>query len=413
MFTRNKFVKRIPIHSDGDTPDGVGDDVPESEGNRLILDLPEDDVSHDEELLVLNDALSKFGPQSDSADSGDDDTPNDKNTGDDPFDDESEPDPFADDADEPNPADEEEATATANGWMPEEDWVAAGNRREDWVSAKEFNFRGQLMGQTHRLNKELKRQRKLHEKTVTEFRKQIKKLAEFQRNQKQAVNKTNNEMEIAEVRKQLQEARYEDDIQRVNELEDKIIELKLDARLNASKDDYDDMLNFDKDLDVNDDDVDTDDFDDEQNDKEEDRDYAEQLKEQDPALYTALETTMNKWQEHNPWYGETGDPMLTRYAEQVHAILLERTNVRGKADLVRVLKDTTKAVRNAFPQHAAFIKQSRKSPVRKASSVTRDTDTGGNKIKRSDLTPLQRSVAKTFIDLGVYKNIDEYIADQV
>lgn len=41
---------------------------------------------------------------------------------------------------------EAEERALNDGWMPKEDWVSKGRDSDDWVSAKKFNERGELMG---------------------------------------------------------------------------------------------------------------------------------------------------------------------------------------------------------------------------------------------------------------------------
>lgn len=46
--------------------------------------------------------------------------------------------------------------ATAQGWVPKEDWVAAGKSPEDWRPAKEFVERGELYKSIHSTKRELK-----------------------------------------------------------------------------------------------------------------------------------------------------------------------------------------------------------------------------------------------------------------
>ena len=46
--------------------------------------------------------------------------------------------------------------ARSNGWTSKEEWVAKGNDADDWVSAKRFNERGEMMGEIHRLRNSAK-----------------------------------------------------------------------------------------------------------------------------------------------------------------------------------------------------------------------------------------------------------------
>ena len=54
---------------------------------------------------------------------------------------------------EPSP---EEAKASQFGWVPKDEWVAAGNKEEEWRSAREFNDRGELYQSLHSTKRELK-----------------------------------------------------------------------------------------------------------------------------------------------------------------------------------------------------------------------------------------------------------------
>jgi len=65
---------------------------------------------------------------------------------------------------EPTPGEKEytaeEQRAMDGGWLPLEDWVAAGNDEAEWRSAREFNDRGELLGSIKTLNKRLEQSEK-------------------------------------------------------------------------------------------------------------------------------------------------------------------------------------------------------------------------------------------------------------
>lgn len=49
-----------------------------------------------------------------------------------------------------------EEKASQFGWVPKDEWVAAGNKEEDWRSAREFNDRGEIFQSLHNAKRDLK-----------------------------------------------------------------------------------------------------------------------------------------------------------------------------------------------------------------------------------------------------------------
>lgn len=73
-----------------------------------------------------------------------------------------------------------EEKALNSGWMPEEDWIEAGNDPEDWVDAKTFNRNGEFMDRIHKQKREIQDLRasiddlkKLHGKVAEVERKKV------------------------------------------------------------------------------------------------------------------------------------------------------------------------------------------------------------------------------------------------
>lgn len=110
-----------------------------------------------------------------------------------------------------------EEKAVANGWMPKEDWEKAGNDPDDWVDARTFNMRGDLLGKVY---KERGARQQLQSQ-VQELQKVIYQLGEH--NAKLA------QKEISEatrtLRAQRSEAERDEDYQTVAEIDEKLDQL--------------------------------------------------------------------------------------------------------------------------------------------------------------------------------------------
>jgi hypothetical protein len=78
--------------------------------------------------------------------------------------------------DEPEVASPDIEKASKDGWMPLEDWEGKGNSSDDWVSAKKFNERGDMIGSI----KTLRDQQRKMERDFEERLSASNKLHKFQ-----------------------------------------------------------------------------------------------------------------------------------------------------------------------------------------------------------------------------------------
>lgn len=109
----------------------------------------------------------------------------------------------------------EELRAMEHGWRPKEEWEGDPS---EWVSAKEFNFRGELMGRITQMGKKigsLEEANQLLQKTVRGFTEAQKEMAEkaYQR-------------AVRDLRREKAEAMREGDYEAAEEVDERLDELK-------------------------------------------------------------------------------------------------------------------------------------------------------------------------------------------
>jgi hypothetical protein len=124
--------------------------------------------------------------------------------------------------------DPEVERATADGWMPKEDWVAKGKDPDDWVSHRKFNERGEMMGKIKELDSKLKNK-------ATEFEDRIS-----------SINKIH-KMQLNEAIKRAEQARDEaieigdkeaavNAMQNINDLNDEVKTIDGKPKIDTSSD---------------------------------------------------------------------------------------------------------------------------------------------------------------------------------
>lgn len=111
-----------------------------------------------------------------------------------------------------------EQKARSQGWVSEDEWVEAGKDADDWVDAKQFVFRGELMSRIQQQSKQL------HESNgkIDQLNKALKKMGEI--NSKIAEEQY--QKAIKTLKKQKAAAMGDEDHDAVVEIEDQIEELK-------------------------------------------------------------------------------------------------------------------------------------------------------------------------------------------
>jgi len=123
-----------------------------------------------------------------------------------------------------------EERASSNGWRPLEEWEEAGNDPEDWVDAKTFNVKGELMGRIQGMGRKLNS----YEKEIAELRERQKKHADVTRDMVESTYKK----AISDLTRQRREAMEVGDYDAVEDLDERRDELKDKAKaLNEEQDD--------------------------------------------------------------------------------------------------------------------------------------------------------------------------------
>lgn len=252
----------------------------------------------------------------------------------------------------PGELDPHEERATASGWQPEEDWVEAGKSPEDWVDAKTFNVKGELMGRIQGMGRKLN----AYEKEIADLRATQKKHSEMTRSMVEATYKK----AITDVNRQRREAMEVGDYDQLDELDqrrDEMVEKRAELQ-----------------------------------EVEEEAPLASKT----PAQMHPIEQTF-----------------LSIINSDAH--LRDNAEARGKlgtfADSIwsanpdiSVLEFTRKIDEHMNPAREA-------APRGPAGSGKRQPSRSKSKYTVNDLDEMEKGFAATFVDTGAYETVQEYIDD--
>lgn len=256
--------------------------------------------------------------------------------------------------------DPEVQQARAGGWVPEDEWEGDPN---DWVHAREFNRRGELMERISKQGKALSRL----EKEKDELKNALKQMGEHQKK----IQKLEYEKALKTLKEEKAEALEQNDYETYEELNEKYDEVKKDAQ--AFEEAEDELA-----------------------DEEDGNKEGQQLSEEDTKL-------IQDWSKNNTWYSQ--DRTMTIVAGTLGDEYLEQ----NPGDIQGMLKHVDREIRKEFPH-----KFKRKTPNQGAAPETsgrgKSKSKGrGKKYGVNDLSDEQRSIAKTFVAQGVYKDAQEYV----
>ena len=118
----------------------------------------------------------------------------------------------------PEPSDPATELAESNGWMPEADWEETGKDPALWVSAREFNFRGELMGKIQGMGRKLTSLETENGKLMKAQQVQIKQQRDMVERQV--------EKALSDIKQQRRQAIEEGDYDTLDTLDDRRDELK-------------------------------------------------------------------------------------------------------------------------------------------------------------------------------------------
>lgn len=245
-----------------------------------------------------------------------------------------------------------EEKAMASGWRPEEDWTGEG---DDWIDAKTFNRNGEFMSRIQHQTKQMAAQAS----ELDNLKAGMKSLGEH--NKKIAEQEYKNA--IASLKKERVSAREEEDHVAVDEINDKIDDLKESKR-------------------------------------EMDSTSSEELHE--AAQEVAPDPAFTEWSSKNEWY--TKDVILRGAAD---AVGMNYADSNPGAPIEDVLQYVSKKMKEEFPNKFGNVRKTSPSQVTEPSGVSKRTKK--SKYTPKDLSEEQRQFAKMFVDTGAFESEQEYV----
>lgn len=247
------------------------------------------------------------------------------------------------------------AKALEQGWRPEDEW---DGDPADWVDAKEFVFRGQLMeriSQENKTNKKLQSELEGVKKALKELGEHNKKLAKIEYDRA-----------LKKLKQEKLNALEEGDHSTVLEIDEQIDSLK------ETQDDYDYGV-----------------------DDQEEEDTRPQYTDEDVKL-------LQTWVSRNPWFNT--DVAMNGAVDA----LANRYLAKHPEDVEGMLKYVDVEIRKEFPHK--FKKRATGQSVTEVNGRGQSKKkTVTKKFSEKDLNDEQRTVAKTFVKQGVFDSVQEYI----
>ena len=252
-----------------------------------------------------------------------------------------------DDASEGAEASPDEEAAMQSGWRPKGEW---DGDPDEWVSAREFNRRGELMRKIHNQNRQIK---------------QLDSVVNTLANQQKKIYGAGYEKAKRELKSQLREATKEGDDASAEVIEQRLEQLEVAAQQDAA------ALN---------------------------------VKPTQPEVAPEFESWVNR----NTWFKER--PEMRAYAE---VIGLRYAQENPGVTNNQVYEHITKEVKTRFPERFGTVKKQSSgrpgSPVESGDNLT--SNRGGPAVSRVSLTSEEKEVGRTLVKRGLYKNMNEYASD--
>lgn len=264
------------------------------------------------------------------------------------------------DADEENddvPAYEQEARA--EGWRPKDEWD--GNP-DDWVDAKEFNFRGKLMKRIQQQSSQLN--------TVMKENKEVKDALRALGEHNKKIAEKEYDRALKDLKQQRLAALEDNDHHTALDLEEKMDELK------QTKSELEDEAKVD---------------------------VGEESNNKEGELPQEVQTWLDD--DANSWYHE--DPIMRAAADTVFMKYLDKNS----NDVAGALDYVNETMKKRFPTEMGVQKRETKSAVTETNGrgSANKRQGGKKKFTSKDLDEEQRKVANTFVSQGVFKNVQEYV----
>lgn len=248
-----------------------------------------------------------------------------------------------------------EEQAIAAGWNPDQEAVEASGK--DWVSAEVFVARQPMFDEIHKLKKALKNR----DKDVAAIKQHL-----------EMVRQKDAETSVKELKAKRREAMEIGDYDAVDDLEDQIEAVKKDAETGSSKEDTPEI----------------------------------------PQEYI-------DWKAENPWYGQSGDPDLTEFADGVAQVILSKhLTADGQiADVEDFYNEISERVKKHYPEKFGKTKQTTQASagaVESGKGKARGTQRkASKKYSINDIPEGDRQMARTLINIiGEEAYFKDYFGEQ-
>lgn len=225
-----------------------------------------------------------------------------------------------------------EVAAREGGWVPKEDWIAQGKNPDDWRSAKEFQERGELFEEIHKL-------KDANKKTTAAF----KVLVEHHKKVRETAVKD----ALAQLKAEKKEALENHEIERVFEIDERIDQIK-----NTPTNDLPDV--------------------------------------ELPAEEIGPTPTFKKWHKQNSWYQLTGEDEASAYANVVGLKLRKDNPDISEAEF---LASVESKVARRFPELFENPNSNRVSEVNPRSDKGTGRPASGFKLTEAEETVCKMLVA--------------------
>ena len=249
---------------------------------------------------------------------------------------------------EPEYTDKEQA-AMQSGWRPKEEW---DGDPDEWVEAREFNRRGELMRKIHNQNRQIK---------------QLDGVVNTLANQQKKIYSAGYEKAKRDLKAQLREATKEGDDVTADAVEARLEQLEQTAQQDAA------------------------------------------------ALATTrpkqpeVAPEFVPWVQRNQWFVD--HPEMRAFAETIGVQYAQSHPDTSNAAVYTYI---TNEVKRRFPERFGMVKKTpgkkMGSPVEGSDDLS-STRSGGSATVRVALTSEEKAVGRALVDKGLYKNMNEYAAD--
>jgi len=264
-----------------------------------------------------------------------------------------EPSEAPEDSEQPRELSQDESLAANHGWTPKEEWEGDP---DEWVTAKEFNRRGELFSRIAKYGAENR-----------EMKESLKKLFNHNRTLFDAGYKK----ALSDLKDQRAEAIEEGDTKKLVTIEDEMDNLKDEHK--RAIDEFDNSMTI--------------------------GDGQTAPNEQQAVVFS-------QWSDANTWYGRNAD--LTRIADNIAMSMVESSKASGaNVDYGRLLSQVAREVRQNNPEY--FVREGKTSAVEGSSRTVSTRKVGGSgRYSMSNIPTEEREIARTIMDSTGMKE-EEYV----